>query len=141
MAIRTISMEDIKFVPEAFEILVASSKQTDVEKGKTAFMEMLHDIGFDIERGVEMEVVKHRPMVHQKEVECPRWVGHERRDPEWMNSKHCTQENRLEVIGCTDLAFQKELVQMGQMPNFTAMFISHIQGVSKVKQKQKAGEK
>lgn len=132
MAIRTISLEDIRSVPEAHKVLLSGDE--------TLFKELLFSIGFDVERDIEMEVVTHRPMVHQKEITGPRWIGHERRDDEWMKSKHCTQENRLEKVGTTDLAFQRELVAMGSLPNYTAMIISHIKG-AEGKQKQKAGAK
>lgn len=127
---RTISLEDIRSVPEAYAVFLSGDE--------AAFNKMLYDVGFDIERDVDLEVVEHRPMVSTQIVLGPRWVGHERRDEEWMSGPHCTWENRLEKIGTTDLGFQKELVAMGNLPNFTAMIISHI---SESKPKQKAGAK
>jgi hypothetical protein len=128
---RTISLEDLRSVPQAMEVLEGNDM--------AAFYTMLHDIGFDVNREIEMEVVAHRPMVHQEIVICPRWVGHERKDDEWMKSKSCSFGNKLEKIGTTDLAFQKELVAMGATPNYTAMFIDHIRQSSK-KKNNKAGE-
>jgi cobalamin biosynthesis Co2+ chelatase CbiK len=128
---RIISLVDLRSVPEAREIMEANDA--------AAWYRLLHDIGFDVNRDIEMEVVAHRPMTSQEVVTCPRWVGHERRDDVWMASEHCTFENKLEVIGIKDLAFQRELVAMGATPNYTAMFIDHIRQSSK-KKNNKAGE-
>ena len=128
---RIISLVDLRSVPEAREIMESLDY--------AAWYRLLHDIGFDVSREIEMEVVAHRPMSSQEVVTCPRWVGHERKDAEWVESIHCTFENKLERIGITDLAFQRELVAMGATPNYTAMFIDHIRQSSK-KKNNKAGE-
>lgn len=129
MAHRTISLEDIRTIPDAMELF----KSGDI----AAFNAMLYDIGFDLERGVDMEIVLHRPMTSQKEVFGPRWVGHERVDPEWMNSGNASQLNKLERLGIVDPEFQKELVAMSATPNYTAMFIDHLIDNQKPKKKTK----
>lgn len=129
MSHRTISLEDLRTIPEAMEIFLSDDQER--------FNQMLFEIGFDIERGVEMEVVLHRPMVHSREVMGPRWIGEERSDAEWMASPHCTLENKLVQIGIKDVAFQRELVAMSTAPNYTAMFVDHIKTEVKSRKKKK----
>lgn len=134
MAQRSISLEDIKTVPEAFAMVV--------DKRVDDFYITLFDIGFDTEKDIVLEKCVHRPLVHNNEVETYRWVGTERRDAAWMTSEWCTMENRLEVAGMKDPGFQRELIRMSRLPNFTQMIIDHVNGESDSNVpviKQKAG--
>jgi len=134
MTHRAISMEDLRAVPEAYKVFMEGSHQD--------FMDLLYSIGFDTKKDIEVETVFHRPMVHSREVACPRWIGEERSDPEWMASPYCTLENKLVQIGKKDVTFQKELVEMGTFPNYTAMFVDHIKDNTKTKSRKtnKTGE-
>lgn len=120
--IRWISIVDLLSFEESKEIVQSGSDKE--------FKELFFNIGFDITREIEYQMCLHRPMVYMAAQKAPiltiRWVGHERRDKMWMQSEYCSWENKLEELGTRDLAFQKELVAMGQFPNFTSMILEHI---------------
>lgn len=119
---RAISVVDVLSCEEARQILLSQDE--------TAFYTLLNDIGFDLKHEVDYEVCLHRPMVLDKitktPVETGRWIGTERRDDWWLRSEHCSMENRLEMIGKKDVAFQKELLEMNRRPNFTAMACDYL---------------
>lgn len=119
---RAISIIDLLIFDEVKEILKNGDEK--------AFEELLFEIGFDINKHIHYQICLHRPMSYmaadKKPIESARWIGEERRDREWMESEYCTYDNKLELIGITDLGFQKELVGMSQPPNFTAMACNHL---------------
>lgn len=108
----------------------AESKEILKNEDEKAFEQLLFDIGFDINQHIDYQICLHRPMSYlaadKHPVEAGRWIGVERKDSAWLESEHCTYDNKLEIIGTKDLEFQKELVAMSQPPNFTLNICEHL---------------
>src|SRR5690606_29211057 len=66
---------------------------------KSSIEKLLYDLGFDTDKDIEKQYCYHRPLGTNQVFLTDRWIGSERKDPAWLNSKHCTQENNLEAIG------------------------------------------
>lgn len=53
---------------------------------------IMHDLGIDINRPITLqENLLHRNRLNEV-VKCPRWVGEERQDDEWINSGYASRE-------------------------------------------------
>lgn len=125
--LRWISVTDLISFPD--------SKKIVLEGDEDKFAELLHDIGFDIEKGYEFEECLHRPMVFKGVDKQPimgwRIVGTERRDNQWMMSGYASMENRLEKVGEKDVSLLKDMLDMSKQTNFTAMMIDDMKNNSK----------
>lgn len=120
---RWISVIDLLSFPE--------SKKVVLEGNEEELKELLFNIGMDIsEDYLEYQVCLHRPLTYiaanKNPVYTGRWFSEERRDDVWMESEHCTRQNKLERLGTKDLEFMKELIAMSQYPNYTGDLINHM---------------
>lgn len=62
-----------------------------IENNKEVFDKMLFDLGIDMNYPYETQVVTHRNRFNNL-ITCPRYVGNERTDPEWINSTYASVE-------------------------------------------------
>lgn len=108
---RAVSVYDLMQFEKSREVLL--------NWDESKFLDILFEIGFDLEREIEKQVVNHRPLTTNKEFFGVRWVGEERKDKDWMESDYCTPDNKLEAIGVIDLELQRELLDMARFPQWT----------------------
>jgi energy-converting hydrogenase Eha subunit F len=87
---------------------------------------LLHSLGFCVKMGYTFEECYHRPFTSKTKepIYGMRIVGFERRDPEWVNSEHCSWENKIEEI---DEYLKDDLEAMSKQSNFTADILKHIE--------------
>lgn len=65
-----------------------------IENDRNRFADILHQFGMDLKQPVELqENLVHRNRAN-KIVQCDRYVGYERTDPEWIESGHASKEAR-----------------------------------------------
>lgn len=62
------------------------------------FMHYLHNLGVDVSRPYEKQNIKHRNRLNEV-VTCPRWVGFERQDIEWIESGYASREAKDKFSG------------------------------------------
>lgn len=124
--VRYISIYDLLSYEDSKRIVMSGDSE--------AFKKLLHDIGFDTKEDIEMQECLHRPMVFIAANKTPvyglRFVGEERTDDEWVKSGHCSHENKLRIIGRTDVGFQRELLNMCSYPKFTLMACDYLKSNS-----------
>ena len=117
--VRYLSVVDIEKVEEAKQIM----QSEDEEK----IADFFYGMGFDPKYPIIPQKCLHRPMTETNMVvDTIRFVSFERSDEEWVNSKYCTQENKLVQIGKKDRIFQEDLVKLSDVPNYTALVIEKI---------------
>lgn len=120
MTLRWVSIYDLLEIEESREALLKDDEES--------LKSQLWTSGFDVDELFELQVCLHRQMFFgdKKPVYGIRFISRERVDQWWVDSEHCTLENKLEIIGTKDLEFQKQLVGMYCPPNFTAMACDHL---------------
>ncbi len=69
-----------------------------VNNSEKELPDILYGLGMDITKSVEQQVVEHRNRFGNL-ITCPRWVGCERVDNEWIESKYSSQEARDKASG------------------------------------------
>lgn len=106
-AIRIISESEIATVKEGFNLQWAKDNPKE-------FNEMLSALGFDLNYEVEVqEGLTHRNAFNAV-ITCARWVGQERTDSAWINSKYSSQEAKDRASGSRmleDLYRQKGMTE------------------------------
>lgn len=123
MAVRAISIVDLLSFEESREI---------VRRGdEDALRELLYNIGFDVEYGWDYQICLHTPHIHKGSGKGPvytmRIVGEERYDEEWLNSEHCSREQRMAHLWLKDRGLVEELERLSHTPNWTGMLIEHLE--------------
>lgn len=103
------------------------SREAILNDDYAEFYNILNELGFDIDRDIDIQKCFHRPLTTPNKVkEGARWVGTERTDQEWVESEYCTEENKLKLLGLKDYAFAKELEMMGSLPQFTQRAMDYL---------------
>lgn len=110
-------------------IQIEKSREAFINNDMTLWYEILHELGFDINRDILEQKCLHRPLSTNEPFFGIRWIGTERKDEEWLSSPYCTRENKLEVIGIKDLEFQKDLLDMSRYPQWTQRAMEHMKDV------------
>ena len=86
-----------------------------IEENPEVFKEMLYDLGMDVYNYPwETQVVTHRNRFNNI-ITCPRYVGNERTDAQWINSGYCSVEAKDKSLNnsiLTDLYRQKGMVDV-----------------------------
>lgn len=91
-AVRIVSESEIATVKDGFTL------QWAIENPKE-FNEMLYELGFDTNSMIELqEGLTHRNSFNAV-ITCARWVGSERVDALWVNSKYASQEAKDKATG------------------------------------------
>lgn len=104
------------------------SRKAIYESDFMEFYNILHEIGFDINKSIEEQNVWHRALHCNKPVLGVRWIGVERTDEEWMSSEYCTRENKMKELGKKDPSLVRELEKMSEIPKFTDRFMEFLSG-------------
>jgi hypothetical protein len=90
----------------------------DFNSATYALHNILYNLGMDVSKGIEQQNgLMHRNRLN-KVVKCPRWVGEERQDEEWINSGYASQEALDKYSGnriLEDLYRSKNLTQDAQI--------------------------
>lgn len=60
------------------------------DSSEKELLDVLYGLGMDINQSVECQVVEHRNRFGNL-ITCPRWVGSERTDIEWVESGYASQ--------------------------------------------------
>lgn len=122
MVFRSVSLWDLMNYEE--------SKKAALSGDRKQLEDILFKLGLDVAKGYEEEQILHRPL--SKKDKEPwfgiRYSSFERQDFEWLNSEHCSWENKLDN---TDVSLRDDLISLGQQSNFTDSIIQHISGGQK----------
>ena len=78
MAVRWVSVFDL--------LQFERSREAILNDDFTEFYNILHEIGIDIDKEIDVQYVTHRPLSTKTPFTGLRWVGEERRDKEWTVS-------------------------------------------------------
>lgn len=118
---RAVSIFDLLIYPESRAIVASEDREQ--------LNQLLFSIGFDISKEIEEEVCWHRPLYTNELVYGIRWAGSERIDQEWLESKWCTFDNRLERIGLKDVELQRDLLKMCTVPSIMEKMIASMNDI------------
>ena len=69
-----------------------------IDNSEKELLDVLHGLGMDINQSVERQVVEHRNRFGNL-ITCPRWVGCERLDKEWIESGYASDEAKDKASG------------------------------------------
>ena len=97
------------------------------EEDFVAFYEFLHTIGININEEIEIESCYHRTLVDNVVVYCPRILGYERTDDEYLKSGYASEEAWKISVGKRDVTLLRELEEMSKRSNFTLQIVEHIE--------------
>ena len=118
MATRWVSLYDLLHIPKA--------KEAALSEDYAALYDLFHELGIDINQEIEWQDVNCRSMIDNS-ICFGRWVGEERTDQEWLDSRECTFENRKEQAGKKDIHLRIIMERMSEYPNFTRMAMKHME--------------
>ena len=90
MTPRNLSFSDLAKVPNAIKIM-QSGKKEEIDN-------LLHQYGYDIRVGYEIEDKYHRSLTSNEVVYGPYIMGFERQDVEWLKSGFASLEARMEAV-------------------------------------------
>lgn len=90
MTPRNMSFSDLAKVPNAIKIM-QNGKKEEIDN-------LLHQYGYDIRIGYEIEDKYHRSLTSNEVVFGPYIMGFERQDDEWINSGFASLEARMEAV-------------------------------------------
>lgn len=90
------------------------------------FYQALYEAGFDINQDIEFESCYHRRVCGEV-VYCPRVIGFERNDPEWMCSGYATIEAWKIGIGKRDVSLLRQIEDMSRESNFTGELCEYLE--------------
>ena len=119
----SLSMSDLVLIKEFAEAFGKDDKET--------IKKILFENGMDTNAEIEEVVCTHRNL-QGKVVNCVRFEGLERSDPEWLKNPACSWDAR--VAACDDPHLRIQLGAMGKQANFTGSLIDHMKKHSKVKE-------
>ena len=115
-AVKHLSSYDLEKVLESHGTLTGNS-----------LLEVLWSLGFDTQNyEITEQYAYHRPVLAKTSEPWygKRWIGMERKDAEWVNSKYSSLDVRVATAGFSDLG---DIVGvMGKQSNFTADLITHM---------------
>lgn len=117
MGIRWVSLYDIMFFPSTRDLV----DENNVDK----FLEFLYSIGFDVDfdtgkvKGLEYQENYCRSLIDPKIICHGRWVGYERTDEEWLGSKMCSLEHRIDCISLEDFWLAQDMRMLSEESNFS----------------------
>lgn len=119
----SLSMSDLVLIKEFAEAFGKDDKET--------IKKILFENGMDTNAEIEEVACTHRNL-QGKVVNCIRYEGLERSDPEWLKNPACSWDAR--VAACDDPHLRIQLGAMGKQANFTGSLIDHMKKHSKVKE-------
>ena len=90
MTPRNLSFSDLAKVPNAIKIM-QSGKKEEIDN-------LLHQYGYDIRVGYEIEDKYHRSLTSNEVVYGPYIMGYERQDQDWIDSGFASLEARMEAV-------------------------------------------
>lgn len=104
MTPRNLSFSDLAKVPGAVKIM-QSGKKEEIDN-------LLHQYGYDVRIGYEIENKYHRSLTSNEVVFGPYIMGFERQDKEWIESGFASLEAKIEAV--KDPHLREDLVQMNR---------------------------
>lgn len=115
-AVKHLSSYDLEKVLESHGTLTGNS-----------LLEVLWSLGFDTQNyEITEQYAYHRPVLAKTSEPWygKRWIGMERKDAEWVNSKYSSLDVRVATAGFSDLG---DIVGvMGRQSNFTGDLLDHM---------------
>jgi len=91
-------------------LMVTNFKEAFGKNDKKAINQFLYENGLDTAETIDEVTCRHRNL-QGNIVECLRYEGIERRDPQWLRSEGCSWENKVES---SPLEVRIKLKQMGR---------------------------
>lgn len=119
MEIRYISLYDLLSFKESYDLIMSDNM--------TEFYDLLWELGFNTNDELEFQEVYCRSRIDHRIICLGRWVGFERTDEEWLNSKYCTMENRVLCAMHRDTELGFDMDRMMRTANFTGRIIEHME--------------
>lgn len=104
MTPRNLSFSDLAKVPGAVKIMQTGKKE-EIDN-------LLHQYGYDVRIGYEIENKYHRSLTSNEVVYGPYIIGFERQDKEWLKSGFASLEAKIEAT--KDPHLREDLVQMNR---------------------------
>lgn len=121
--LRWISYYDLLSFPKSREALFSDDYG--------AFLDIMHEVGFDIDKPIVAQDVYVRSYVDLS-VQFGRFIGAERSDKEWVGSPYCTLENKIYLANERDTSLGTELALMSRVYNHTGELIRYLEEWHKV---------
>ena len=104
MTPRNMSFRDLAKVPGAVKIMQNGNKE-EIDN-------LLHQYGYDVRVGYEIEDKYHRSLTNNEVVFGPYIMGYERQDQEWLDSGFASFEAKVEAV--TDPHLREALMEMSK---------------------------